>query len=77
MSRPMTSELESVTAECHGCDWTADARNALAAAARHYDATGHPVTSRVLRVVHYGNAADVARAREAAGQTAMNVGADR
>ena len=64
----MRSELTAVTASCAGCNWSADSLNALGLAARHYDATGHPVTTTVTRAVHYGNAGDLDRVRQDAGQ---------
>lgn len=46
-------------AECHGCEWTSNAANALGNAARHHDATGHAVTVDTMRTVTYGDPAAV------------------
>lgn len=77
MKRPTRSRLQQVTADCEACEWTVDARNGLGAAARHHDHTGHPVTTRVVRIVEYGTFADLDRAREAAGQVALGIEDDR
>lgn len=55
----MTRETSTVTnllaAECHGCDWQTNAANTFGTAARHHDATGHPITVTINRTITYGN----------------------
>lgn len=45
--------IVEIAASCDGCDWSSDAKNALANAARHHDAKGHTVVvRRVMRTVY-------------------------
>ena len=53
--RQTTATTIHSTATCHGCDWTNEAANALATAARHHDNTGHAVTTDIRRVVIFGD----------------------
>jgi len=53
--RDTTVVTRDVTAECHRCDWRSHAVNAHGNAARHHDASGHPVTVTVTRTVTYGD----------------------
>lgn len=41
-------------AECQGCSWTLQSRNALGVGARHHDSTGHEVRVEVSYAVYYG-----------------------
>jgi hypothetical protein len=67
-----TTTLEAF-AECGGCDWRNAGRGALGSAARHHDATGHPVTITTTNRVEYGTAADRGRALEERGQETMQL----
>lgn len=69
--RPTASTLTDVLAECRACNWEARTVNALALAAQHHDRTGHPTATSITRLVIYGTAGDLDRAREAAGQETM------
>ncbi len=40
---------------CHGANIHWDGRNAMACAARHHDATGHPTWVEQTISVHYGH----------------------
>jgi hypothetical protein len=55
MTRDRTIGPPSLRAECHGCEWTSTAPNALGNAAQHHDRTGHPITVNTGRTVTYGN----------------------
>lgn len=55
MSRQTTSGLIAVRAECQGCPWSSEARNAVGNAAKHHDATGHTVNVDVTRAITYGD----------------------
>ncbi len=71
--RVKTTALESARAECDACPFTTEGVGALGNAARHHDATGHPVTVRTVRTLRYGTAADLDRAREERGQTTLGL----
>jgi hypothetical protein len=43
-----------VLATCHGCGWRSSAANAWANAARHHDASGHPIDVAITTNVSYG-----------------------
>lgn len=53
--RATTVTTTLVLAECHRCQWRSDAVNAHGNAARHHDASGHPVTVTVTRRIVYGD----------------------
>lgn len=55
--RDTTVLTRDVLADCHRCHWRSDAVNAHGNAARHHDATGHPVTVTVTRTITYGDPA--------------------
>jgi hypothetical protein len=55
-------------AQCYGCNWGSEARNAMGNAAQHHDATGHAVRVETTRVVTYGDPA-----APAPGQTALEL----
>jgi len=54
-TRPKTVSPPTLTAECHSCPWATYAPNGLGNAARHHDATGHPITITIHRTITYGN----------------------
>lgn len=55
MIRQTTTTTTRLHAECHHCDWTTDAPNGMGNAARHHDATGHPITIHIDRNITYGD----------------------
>jgi len=55
MSRPTSSTLHTIDAACAGCNWTSQARNALATAALHHDHTGHTININLTRRITYGD----------------------
>lgn len=57
MSRQTTTSTTRLEARCLACQWTTSANNGLGNAARHHDATGHPVHVEVDRTITYGNPA--------------------
>lgn len=57
MSRATTTATTRLNATCLRCAWTTLAANGLGNAARHHDATGHPVRVEVDRVINYGDPA--------------------
>lgn len=69
MKRPTTVSPGDFLAECQDCDWSLNARNALGAAARHYDATLHSVVVTCERTVYYGRGPG--EPRVIPGQTAL------
>jgi hypothetical protein len=77
MKRMTSSQVTEIVADCQACDWRADSVNALGLAARHHDATSHPVNTTITREITYGTAADLNRARETAGQRSLDVGETR
>lgn len=54
-SRVTTVSPATFDAQCQGCAWASTAANAMGNAARHHDATGHPVTVLVTRAITYGD----------------------
>jgi hypothetical protein len=54
-SRASVTRLSGVAADCLACGWESTARNAHGNAARHHDATGHPVRVDVTRTTTYGD----------------------
>lgn len=56
MSRRATDTVTTaLLAECQRCAWSTKATNGLGNAAKHHDATGHPVTVHVERTITYGD----------------------
>lgn len=55
MTRETTTSRASYSATCLGCGWKSSAVNAMGNAARHHDATGHPVTVDTARTVFFGD----------------------
>lgn len=50
---------------CHGSETYWWSRNAVACAARHHDATGHPTWAEQTIVVHYGTTVEHENAERA------------
>lgn len=57
MTRHMSTAVTRVHATCRACPWETTGLNGLGNAAKHHDATGHPVTVLIERRVDYGDAA--------------------
>lgn len=57
MSRATSVRTARLEAACLRCAWRATTLNAHGLAARHHDATAHPVTVHVDRVITYGDPA--------------------
>jgi hypothetical protein len=55
-ARQTDSATTRLEAECLRCGWRTTAANGMGNAARHHDATGHPVRINVDRVITYGDA---------------------
>jgi hypothetical protein len=57
IGRQTSARTTSAIAECTRCDFHVDSNaGALGNAARHHDATGHPVSVTITRVIEYGDA---------------------
>lgn len=57
MSRATVTATTRLEASCLACAWSTTASNGLGNAARHHDATGHPVRVEVDRTIVYGDPA--------------------
>lgn len=57
MSRQRTMRTTQLEAECLRCAWRTTAANGLGNAAKHHDATGHPVRTVIEREIIYGDPA--------------------
>jgi hypothetical protein len=53
--RVSVTHLTDIGAACWACGWSSQARNAHGNAARHHDATGHPVRVDIQRTTTYGD----------------------
>lgn len=52
-NRVTDTRIEEVSAQCQGCEWTAQDVGALGRAAQHHDRTGHEVhIMQTLRVIY-------------------------
>lgn len=52
--RARRSGIVEAMAECGGCGWSAQSRNAVGLAAQHCDRTGHIVSCHQILVTTYG-----------------------
>lgn len=53
--RVKTSVLVEMTARCRDCSFVKEGAGALGSAAIHHDATGHVITTHMVRDVIYGD----------------------